>query len=344
MFHNRSMNKPNSRNAFTLIELLVVIAVISILMGLTIPAVQAVRRSAQSLSCKNNLKNIGLAVLNFQTSQGSFPVSFEVPSGTTVRGSWSIHSRIMPYMEEDNAYKNIDFLVDWHDQVATGVPAYAVPTYTCPSEPNTKTREQGGSPYVHGTNYGFNMGEWLVHNPVNGVTGNGAFRVNRATQPKDFTDGLSRTLCATDVKAYTPYIRNVDTIDPTLPTLTTQFDGVTGQLKLGPLPDSNTGHTVWCDGRVHHTGITSVFAPNTRVPYNYMGFEYDIDYSSQQEGRDLTRPTYAAVTSRSYHPAGVNASNMDGSVHFVTNSIDLEIWRALSTASGGEIIDTSKLD
>ncbi len=343
-FHNRVMNKSVQKHGFTLIELLVVIAVISILMGLTIPAVQSVRRSAQSVSCKNNLKNIGLAVTNYQTATGTYPPSFEVPQGETVRGSWSIHARIMPYMEEDNAFKNIDFDVDWHDQVDTGVPAYAVPSYTCPSEPNTLTRQQNGADFVHGTTYGFNMGSWLIHNPVNGTTGDGAFRVNQKTRPRDLRDGLSTTLCATDVKAYTPYIRNADVIDPMLPTSTGHFQGVSAELKLGPSQSNNTGHTVWCDGRVHHTGITTVFTPNTRVPYTYDGQEYDIDYSSQQEGRDLDRATYAAVTARSYHTSGINAVNMDGSVRFISDSISLEIWRALGTGNNGEVIDQSLLD
>jgi len=339
------MQKISSRNAFTLIELLVVIAVISILIGLTLPAVQSVRRSAQSLSCKNNLKNIGLAVANFQTSVKYYPPSFEVPPGETVRGSWSIHARIMPYMEEDNAHERIDFSADWHEQVDTGIPAYAAPLYTCPSESNTIVRQKDGGDYVYGTNYGFNLGSWLIHDPVSGSNGDGSFRVNKKMRPRDFlTDGLTNSLGAVDVKMFTSYIRNVDTIDPTLPATPDHFEGVTGELKLGPAHDRNTGHTVWCDGRVHHTGFTTVYTPNTLVPYTYNGELYDIDFSSQQEGRDLTRPTYAAVTARSYHDAGVNAMFMDGSVRFISDSITLDVWRALGTANNGEVIDSSVLE
>jgi prepilin-type processing-associated H-X9-DG protein len=188
------------------------------------------------------------------------------------------------------------------------------------------------------------MGSWLIHDPVTGQTGDGAFRVNQRTRPRDFTDGQSQTLCAVDVKAYTSYIRNVDTIDPTLPGTTDFFEGVTGELKMGPSQENNSGHTVWCDGRVHHTGFTTVFGPNTRVTYTHGGEVYDIDYNSQQEGRSLTRPTFAAVTARSFHDAGVNALFMDGSVRFVSNSIALPIWRSMGTAGSGEIIDSSQLD
>ncbi len=334
------MTTHKTSKAFTLIELLVVIAIISILVGLTIPAVQSVRVTARSLSCKNNLRNIGLAVSNYEANLGHYPPSFEVDPGTTVRGSWSIHARIMPYLEEDNAFKQIDFDVDWHDQVDSGVPFHRVPVYTCPAELNDITRVQAdGSDFVHGTNYGFNMGSWFIHDPTNNRTGDGAFRVNRPTKHRDMQDGLSTTLCAVDVQNYTSYIRNADTVDSTFPDSTTFFEGVTGDLRLGPSLSNNTGHTVWCDGRVHHTGFTTVYGPNTDVSYTLDGQQYSIDFTTQQEGRDLTRATFAAITARSYHPAGVNGMNMDGSVHFYSSSIDLTLWRALGTVNGQEVVD-----
>jgi len=339
-FHNGPMRRELSRNAFTLIELLVVIAVISILVGLTLPAVQAVRQSAQNLSCKNNLKNIGLAVANYQSALTTYPPSFEVPLGETVRGSWSVHAQIMPYMEEANAYRRIDFSTDWHFQVDSGIPAYAVPVYTCPSEPNPIIRQKDGQDYVYGTNYGFNMGSWFIFDPTDGANGDGAFRVNQATRPRDFqTDGTSNTLCAVDVKMYTSYVRNVDSINPELPSTPDFFEGTSGELKLGSDFEANTGHTVWCDGRVHHTGFTTVYTPNTRVNYTIGEEVYDIDYSSQQEGRSTDRNTYAAVTARSYHSQGVNAVCMDGSVRTVNDTIAIDIWRALGTANNGEVID-----
>ncbi len=338
--HNGGMKHklPHRPGGFTLVELLVVIAIISILMGITIPAVQSMRASAKSLECRNNLRNIGLAVTSYYTTNRRLPPSFEVPEGTVVRGSWSVHARIMPYSELTAAYRNIDFDTDWHDQVGTGIPALAVPLFNCPSEPNSQTRIRDGSLYVHGTNYGFNMGSWLIHDPATGQRGDGAFVVNEGRRLKDVTDGLSNTLAAADVKAYTSYIRNVDSIDTSFPSTPDHFLGTAGELKLGLSIDQNTGHTVWCDGRVHHTGFTTVFRPNTRVPYEVAGQTYDIDFTSQQEGRDLTRPTYAAVTSRSHHPGGVNTVNLDGAVRFVSDSISTSVWQALGSINGGEVI------
>ncbi len=337
----KSLNSTYNRRAhggFTLVELLVVIAIIGILTALLIPAIQAVRQTAQRMKCSSNLRQIGMAVQNYVTAKGHFPPSFVASDTMVVRGSWSIHGRILDYVEQSNARERIDLNVDWHDLVHTGVPALGVPIYSCPSDPNTHVRMKDGAPYVHPTSYGFNMGTWFVYDPNTGATTDGAFGVSRKTRPTDIVDGLNNTLCAADVKAYTPYIRNV----PSYPTVVspndpTVFNGLTGELKLGGGVDSGTGHTVWCDGRVHHTGFTTTFTPNTFVPYDYNGVTYDIDFSSQQEGRDLTRPTYAAVTARSYHSGGVNVVRLDGSVTFVPNTIDHVIWRAAGTIAGSEI-------
>ena len=93
----------------------------------------------------------------------------------------------------------------------------------------------------------------------------------------------------------------------------------------------------WPDGRVHHSGITTVFTPNTVVPYEVDGATYDIDFNSVQEGHSATQPTYAAITARSYHPGLVHTAWMDGSVRSVVDSVEPRIWRAWSTRAGGEI-------
>lgn len=318
--------------AFTLIELLVAVSIIGVLISMLLPAVQQAREAARRISCGNNLKQIGLALHNYESSHGWFPPSFETLNYETVRGSWSIHARLMPFLEAANTYRTINFAVDWHEQVAAGAPAFAVPVYSCASDASAGLRFRDGDPYVHSTSYGFNLGSWLVHDPVRRVSGDGAFRVSRTSKIARFIDGLSNTLAISDVKSFTPYVRNVDEIDATFPVTVNRFDGISGQLKLGPDRTSNTGHTVWCDGRVHHAGFTTVFTPNTFVPYHFDGAVYDIDYTSQQEGRDLTRPTYAAVTARSHHPGGVNIARMDGSVRFISSTIAGEVWRNMGTA------------
>ena len=332
------------RQAFTLIELLVVIAVIAVLIGMLLPAVQKVREAAARAKCQNNLKQLALALHNFQSAEGVYPPSMLAPVGSTFstnNGSWSVHGRILHYVEQGNAGVKVNLEVAWDQQLATGVPQTRIPVFICPSDINDRVRTNGGSPYVYPHTYGFNFGTWLVYNPINGTGGDGVFHPNARYTPESIIDGLSNTLCAAEVKAFTPYMRNTGDPGPAVPSSTSQVAAYAagGQAKLGPNTNDNTGHTEWPDGRVHHSGVTTVFAPNTIVPFSFNGATYDIDYNSRQEGNSATQPTYAAVTARSYHAAGiVNISLMDGSVRTVSKSVNLGTWRALGTRDGGEVI------
>jgi hypothetical protein len=100
-----------------------------------------------------------------------------------------------------------------------------------------------------------------------------------------------------------------------------------------------TGHTEWANGHCHHSGFTTTLTPNTAVPYVYNGVTYkNCDYNSQQEGGSSTLPSYAALTSRSFHPGVVNVVLMDGSVRTVSETVELAIWRALGTRAGNEAV------
>ena len=325
------------RLAFTLVELLVVIAIIGILIAMLLPAIQQVRESARRTQCANRLRQLALAVHHYENIHSHFPTSFDVRPGEIKRGSWSIHAKLLPLIEQGNVETRIDFDTDWHDQLETGVHAFGAPILSCPSDINGGNRIRDGVTYVHSTSYGFNMGTWFIYDPNTGETSNGAFTVGTATLHASFRDGLSNTLGATDVKAFTSYIRNSNSYDSAMPSSVTHFLSATGQLKLGSGTQKNTGHSVWTDGRVHHAGMTVTYTPNSVVPYIVNGQEFDIDFNSQQEGRDLLNPTYAAVTARSWHPGGVNISRMDGSVSFLSDNIDLQVWRASGSISDGEI-------
>jgi prepilin-type N-terminal cleavage/methylation domain-containing protein len=325
---------------FTLVELLVVIAIIGVLAGFLLPAIQMARESSRSLQCRNHLRQISLAILNMESAKREFPPTFLVGPLADARGNWSIHGRLLPYVEGGNAFDKIDLHRDWHGQLESGVPQWMIPFYQCPSEVNSRPRLQNGAAYVAPTNYGFNMGRWLIHDPATGESGDGVFRVNRGIRVAEIADGLSNTLAIAEVKAYTSYIRNTHTIPAAMPIDPADLASITGVYHLGPSVEQNTGHTVWPDGRVHHTGFTTTFTPNLSVGYAYSGQVYDIDVTTQQEGLGTLRPTYAAVTSRSYHPGLVNTARMDGSVGSESNLIDKDNWQALSTVDGQELIRT----
>jgi prepilin-type N-terminal cleavage/methylation domain-containing protein len=335
------------RAAFTLVELLVVIAIIGVLVALLLPAIQASRESARRSQCQNNLKQIALAVHSFEDALGQFPPSFVITPGTALagnNGSWSIHGRILPYLEQQTAYDLVRLDIAWDAQVATGVPTMRVGTYQCPSELNDMVRTNGSNPYTYPQNYGFNLGTWFVYDPATGKGGDGAFAVNGNVRHASVTDGTTKTLCAAEVKAFTPYFRNTSDPGPAPPASPADLAAFApgAQFKLGPNTNDNTGHTEWCDGRVHHSGITAVFRPNTEVLYTHTdGRTYDVDYNSRQEGNSAAAKTYAAVTARSYHVDIVNAAFLDGSVRAIRDDVELAVWRALATRAGAETIDAT---
>jgi len=346
------MHMRRRRSGFTLVELLVVIAILAIFVALLLPAVQAAREAARRVSCTNNLKQLGLATHNFQAALGIFPPSFVMAPGSLLsanNGSWSIHGRILPYVEHGNAYSRVRLDLGWDapENKSTGVPLLRVPTFMCPSELNDRVRvDSGGAPIVYPQNYGFNFGTWFVYDPKTDKGGDGAFFVNSRLTPARFRDGLSNTLGATEVKAFTSYFRNTQDPGPIVPSLPSDLSAFAAgaQFKLGPNTNDNTGHTEWPDGRVHHSGMTTVFTPNTRVVYEHTdGQPYDVDFNSQQEGRSDSQPTYAAVTARSFHTGLVNVVFMDGSVRSVTDTVELNIWRRLSTRNGDAVVKKSSL-
>ena len=317
-----------------LIELLVVIAIIAVLIGLLLPAVQRIRESAARTKCQNNLKQIALALQSYQSTVGTFPCVAELPKGTTSQ-PWSAQARLLPYLEQENLHRLIDFNTVANDfSTRPDVAKTRVAVYLCPSEVRDEERTtlQGFTYYP--LNYCFNEGTWFIYDPESDQFGNGAFAPNFHAKPSDFTDGLSNTLATSEVKTFQPSVWDTGTpnsVGVAAP------DNVAGLNSYFGGQFDQFGHTEWVEGDVHETGFTTTFPPNTKVPYTKNGVEYDIDFTSMRDGESITLPTYAAVTARSYHTGMVNAALMDGSVRTFHDSTDQNLWRAYGTRAGGEV-------
>ncbi|MGN6136655.1 MAG: DUF1559 family PulG-like putative transporter [Aureliella sp.] len=329
------MARIRGRGAFTLVDLLVVIAIIGILVGLLLPAVQAAREAARRMQCSNNVRQLVLATHNYLGAHRSIPPA--VCMAPVGGGFWSAQARILPFLEQANLQNLIDFRFNYGDLVNApqhaAVTAMKIPTYVCPSEIKAIPRVSTTLSHFP-INYAINYGTWLVYNAPNRQTGDGAFVVNARLTDGSYTDGMSNTLAFSEVKAYQAKLSGSNT------------PGALG----APIPNSagevvayggnfgSTGHTEWVDGKVHETGFTAVMPPNARVPFTNAGTLEDVDFISRPENMAATSPTYAAVTSRSYHNGIVEAAMMDGSVQAISNTIDLVVWRAMATRSGNEAV------
>ncbi len=330
---------------FTLIELLVVIAIIAVLIALVLPAVQAAREAARRVQCVNNLKQMGLGLLNYESTVGALPMSMALRgSGTSTADftGWSAQARILPYLEQSTLFNSANIGVFKEDPANATIVALSINVFLCPSE----VRRQ---PYLHDyglagvINYGVNQGDWFVWGGFKGPQNRSAFGPNRSRRLAEFTDGLSQTLLAAEVKTNQASSNCRHTTLPSIFNPNAIPDPNANPFSVAPEYDDggcvtenqSEFHTEWSDGNVHAAGFTTAWPPNKAIigVSFYKGLDLDLNGRNEEDGG----PTFAAITSRSYHPGGVNALMGDGSVRFVKSSINGITWRALGTVGGGEI-------
>ena len=331
----------NSVRAYTLVELLVVIAIIGILVALLLPAVQAAREAARRTQCTNNLRQVGLSVLNYEDAERRLPSSVFVESADDAaedRGVWGVHTQILPFLDEYPLFDRIDFETGWKHQ--SGVVGVKIPVFRCPSDPRSGDanpwNDEGAQSYP--SSYGFNFGTWFVHDPVAGTGGDGVFIPNTPLMMSSIRDGTSKTLLAAEVETWTPY---TCVGGPPKTKIPNTLAAAEAAIASGS-EDHLTGHTAWFDGRVHQTGFTATLPPRSEPIYVMNGKLKVADYSSWLEGMggSTGSPTYAIVTSRSHHAGTVNIAKADGTVS-VVGSVDMMLWRAAATRDGGELVETN---
>ena len=355
------MRFPRHR-AFTLIELLVVIAIIAVLIALLLPAVQSAREAARRMQCVNNLKQLGLAMHHYESGNGCLPpqmvLNFSASGTVAWKSIWGTSSRVLPFLESGTIYNTINYdnkVSDSSNLTAVGV---QIKTFLCPSEvnsqPHSSTSTAGVTTTYGISNYAWCEGTWYTFGGTTSTTPTpGAIGVNLGRTFAAFTDGLSNSLLGAEVKTYGSVYHDCGVPPASAPTGPSAYPDI--PTVLASIAASSTGsgcksvagidglpgggHTRWCNGNSFYDGFTTALPPNTRAPGGPLGLDTDMTSEDEDDGG----PTYSAVTSRSYHPGGVNALFADGSVHFIKNTIQWQTWRAAGTVGGNEIISADSL-
>jgi prepilin-type N-terminal cleavage/methylation domain-containing protein/prepilin-type processing-associated H-X9-DG protein len=325
---------------FTLIELLVVIAIISVLIALLLPAVQSAREAARRIQCTNNLKQVGLAMHNYESIAGAFPLVGVIAPGTPLPWvGWSGQARILPLLEQSPMFNSINFTLPYTMPDNYTVASQAISSFLCPSEVNNQpTPPSSFFNTPKGiTNYGLCEGDWFVYMTGSPLT-RSAFAPNISRKFANFTDGTSNTMLASENK-----VRNACYICfgglSLISSATSVPDPTANPFTVAPEYGGSCGavaqsHTSWVDGDAQETGITTAWPPNKQI-LGLMG-EGDLDLTGTPFFGG--GPTFAAITARSFHPGGVNMLLADGSVRFIKSTVAGATWRALGTIAGNEVV------
>jgi prepilin-type N-terminal cleavage/methylation domain-containing protein/prepilin-type processing-associated H-X9-DG protein len=307
------------RSGFTLIELLVVIAIIAVLIALLLPAVQSAREAARRIQCVNNLKQIGLALHNYQESRGVLPGADMVFNVTEL----SALTNILPYMEQANVFNSVNCAFSYQDATNYTAMYTVVSGFVCPSDLPSPVPSLGAQ-----TNYMANMGSGIVWQSSIGPNvglpqPNGVFYGNSATTFAAITDGLSNT---------TFYSERV------LADGNNSIVSPVADVFFSPLAPTTPDQALQMCQAVDITSLANQFPLFMGAPW--LCGQHIFLHVSPPDSRScgFFLSLRAVMPPSSRHPGGVNVLFGDGAVKFVKDQVNLSVWRALGTRNGGEVV------
>jgi prepilin-type N-terminal cleavage/methylation domain-containing protein/prepilin-type processing-associated H-X9-DG protein len=351
------------RGGFTLIELLVVIAIIAILIGLLLPAVQKVREAAARAKCSNNLKQLGLAAHNFESTNGYLPARYGTVNVNGVIGSndASPQAQLLAYVEQAAKYNqfNLNYKT-WNDVAAvSGLPAMPkvnlpartqdLSIYLCPSDPSGSQRgsndSNGTEGYQGRLNYFASLG--ASAHPSQPTNSKGGIFSGPASSGQIFkgvailaiTDGSSNTAMFAEVMRTThpwPAVANVRDntviiLDASVTSATDNDARATGSCASGTPWNSSIKYV----GLQFARNLTGTTTYTHTLPPNWNRL---VSSGNQQYNCGDTAIVYQHVAASSYHTGGVNLVMGDGSVRFVRDSLDFASWQSMGSRAGGEVL------
>jgi prepilin-type N-terminal cleavage/methylation domain-containing protein/prepilin-type processing-associated H-X9-DG protein len=342
---------------FTLIELLVVIAIIAVLIALLLPAVQAAREAARRAQCVNNLKQMGLGLHNYHSSQNTFPMGASASNntlGSSYWNGWSAQGLMLSYMEQTAIYNAINFSLDPlvnNSGSFNSTSLYTkINSYLCPSDP--------GAGRIYTNSYYMSEGANVINTPGSQGFGNassgpsnGLFCFNYAFGIADCTDGTSNTVAAsegvTGNNQYQLYRGNGVVSAGTQPaqndvymSQTTTLSNLVACTNAMITNVKNQTNISGNRGQYWGWGAEAMSLFNTVVPPNSTQYYFNQCRYGCQCG--LGSADHSDITNASsFHSGGCNVLLADGSVKFIKSSLSLQTWWALGTRARSEVIDAN---
>lgn len=345
------------RRGFTLIELLVVIAIIAVLIALLLPAVQQAREAARRTQCKNNLKQLGLAMHNYLDAFKVFPMSSLQFVGLennalSANYQWGFLPRLLPFMDLSTIFNQLNlngplYDADLGDLIRPENQAAAstiVPSFLCPSDLASSFDSNYGVNNLAPTNYAVCIGTGLAtatDTAGSQFTTDGIVYACSATDTASVTDGLSNTVMISEcLLGNTLSSYGSGFFIGSIPTGGAQrnyayladYLGSPGPVSDDSCASASTWNVqdpagfLWLSGEPRVSSYNHYYGPNSP------------NYDCISEFTSTNYDTYGWHTARSMHTGGVNATLGDGSVRFVSTNIDINLWRALATRAGNETI------